>query len=110
MKKYPIIGKHHLFLFKKQGNLIILQKYYKKKFEIYIKSDKMLLVRKMSIRENFDIYFELVEDVRSQADITYRLSDVLFLIICRIISGCNDLEIIVEFGEERLDFLRNIQN
>ena len=64
----------------------------------------------MSIRENFDIYFELVEDVRSQADITYRLSDVLFLIICRIISGCNDLEIIVEFGEERLDFLRNIQN
>ena len=64
----------------------------------------------MSIRENFEIYFELVEDERSQAHITYRLSDVLFLIICGMISGCNDLEVIVEFGEERLDFSRNIQN
>ena len=71
-----------------------------------MKSDKILLVMKMSIRENFDIYFELVEDVRSQAHITYRLSDVLFLIICGMISGCNDLEVIVEFGEERLDFFK----
>ena len=59
---------------------------------------------KMNIRENFDIYFELVKDVRSQAHITYRLSDVLFLIICGMISGCKDLEVIVEFGEEKLDF------
>ena len=66
----------------------------------------MLSVMEMSIRENFDIYFELVEDVRSQAHITYRLSDVLFLIICGMISGCNDLEVIVEFGEERLDFFK----
>lgn len=35
-----------------------------------MKFDKILLVMKMSIRENFDIYFELVEDVRSQAHIT----------------------------------------
>ena len=60
----------------------------------------------MSIRKNFDIYFELVEDVRSQAHITYKLSDVLFLLICGMISGCNDLEVIIEFGEERLDFLK----
>ena len=60
----------------------------------------------MNIRENFDIYFELVKDVRSQAHITYRLSDVLFLIICGMISGCKDLEVIVEFGEEKLDFLK----
>ena len=60
----------------------------------------------MSIRKNFDIYFELVEDTRSKAHITYKLSDVLFLIICGMICGCNDLEVIVEFGEERIDFLK----
>ena len=57
---------------------------------------------KMNIIENFDIYFELVKDVRSQAHIRYRLLDVLFLIICGMISGCKDLEAIIEFGEEKL--------
>ena len=32
----------------------------------------------MDIRESFEIYFELVEDPRSQAHITYKLSDILF--------------------------------
>ena len=64
----------------------------------------MPLVMKMNIRKNFDIYFELVEVVRSQANVTYSMSDVLFLIICGMISGCNDLEVIVEFFEEKLDF------
>ena len=73
---------------------------------LYKKSDKIQLVIKMSIRKNFNIYFELIEDTRSQAHITYKLSDVLFLIICGMICGCNDLEVIVEFGEERIDFLK----
>lgn len=60
----------------------------------------------MDIKGNLDIYFELVEDIRSQAHITYKLSDVLFLIVCGIISGCNDLEVIIEFGEERIEFFK----
>ena len=35
----------------------------------------------MNIKESFDIYFELVEDPRSQAHITYQLSDILFSLI-----------------------------
>ena len=73
---------------------------------LYKKSDKIQLVIKMSIRKNFDIYFELIEDTRSKAHITYKLSDILFLITCGMICGCNDLEVIVEFGEERIDFLK----
>lgn len=60
----------------------------------------------MDIKGNLDIYFELVEDIRSQAHITYKLSDVLFLIVCGMISGCNDLEVIIEFGEERIEFFK----
>ncbi len=60
----------------------------------------------MDIKGNLDIYLELVEDTRSVAHITYKLSDILFLIVCGMLAGCNDLEIIVEFGEERLNFFK----
>lgn len=60
----------------------------------------------MDIKGKLDIYFELVDDIRSQAHITYRLTDILFLIVCGMISGCNDLEIIVEFGEEKIEFFK----
>lgn len=60
----------------------------------------------MDIKGNLDIYFELVDDVRSQAHITYKLSDILFLIVCGMIAGCNDLEIIIEFGEEKIEFFK----
>src|SRR5690625_4234502 len=64
------------------------------------------MVMKMDIKKNLDIYFELVEDVRSQAHITYKLSDVLFLIVCGMIAGCNNLEVIIEFGEEKIEFFK----
>ena len=35
----------------------------------------------MDIKKCFDIYFDLVEDPRSQAHITYQLSDILFLLV-----------------------------
>lgn len=60
----------------------------------------------MDIKKNLDMYFELVEDVRSQAHITYKLSDVLFLIVCGMIAGCNNLEVIIEFGEEKIEFFK----
>ena len=67
-------------------------------------------VMKMDIRESFEIYFELVEDPRSQAHITYKLSDILFMLVTGMLCSCTDLEMIIEFAEEKLDFLKNIQN
>lgn len=60
----------------------------------------------MDIKRNLDIYFELVDDVRRQSHITYKLSDILFLIVCGMIAGCNELEIIIEFAEEKINFFK----
>ena len=60
----------------------------------------------MDIRESFDIYFELVKDPRSQAHITYKLSDILFILVIGMLCNCTDLEMIIEFAEEKLDFLK----
>ena len=63
---------------------------------------------KMDIRESFEIYFELVEDPRSQAHITYKQSDILFMLVKGMLCSCTDLEMIIEFAEEKLDFLKKI--
>ncbi len=60
----------------------------------------------MKIRECLDIYFELVEDPRRNSHITYKLSDILFLIVCGMLCGYTDLEIILEFAEEKTAFLK----
>ena len=46
----------------------------------------------MDIKKSFDIYFDLVEDPRSQAHITYQLSDILFLLVVGMLCNCTDLE------------------
>ena len=63
-------------------------------------------VIRMNIKESFEIYFDLVEDPRSQAHITYQLSDILFLLIIGMLCNCTDLEMIIEFAEEKEDFLK----
>ena len=60
----------------------------------------------MNIKSRLDIFFELVEDPRNQAHITYKLSDILFMLVCGMILGCTDLETIIEFSEERINFLK----
>ena len=60
----------------------------------------------MNIKKRLDIFFELVDDTRSQSHITYKLSDILFMLVWGMISGCTDLEMIIEFSEERINFLR----
>ena len=64
----------------------------------------MSKVMRMEIRENLDIYFSLVEDVRNKSYITYKLSDILFLLVCGMLCGCKDLQEIIELGEERKEF------
>lgn len=51
----------------------------------------------MDIKESLYIYFNSVEDPRSQAHITYQLSDILFLLIIEMLCNCTDLEMIIEF-------------
>ena len=60
----------------------------------------------MEIRESLEIYFSLIEDTRKVSHITYKLSDILFLLICSTLCGCNDIEMILDFAEERMDFFQ----
>ena len=60
----------------------------------------------MNIRESLDIYFGLVEDPRSKAHITYELSDILFLLVSGMLCDCVDLEMVIEFAEEKIEFFK----
>lgn len=59
----------------------------------------------VDIRKTFDIYFSLVTDKRKQANVTYRLSDILFMLLCGVLSGQPDIESILDLSEERIDFI-----
>lgn len=58
----------------------------------------------MEIRESLEVYFSLVEDTRNQSYITYKLSDILFVLVCGMLCGCKELEEIIELVEERFEF------
>ena len=61
----------------------------------------------MSLAEQMAIYFYLVEDTRNKSYTEYKMTDILFLLICGIICGCESAEAIIEFGEEREEFFQN---
>jgi len=58
----------------------------------------------MGIREKLSIYFELVDDNRHRSYITYKLPDIMFMLICGTLCGLVDAEEIIEFAEEREEF------
>lgn len=60
----------------------------------------------MEIRKKFDMYFSLVTDNRKQANVTYRLSDILFMLLCGVLAGQPDIDSILDLSEERIDFIR----
>ncbi|WP_037136695.1 transposase family protein, partial [Rhizobium leucaenae] len=47
-----------------------------------------------------------IEDVRDPWRVAYRLREVLFLVVCGTICDCEDYDLISEWGEQHLDFLR----
>jgi DDE_Tnp_1-associated len=50
--------------------------------------------------------FSQLADGREPWRIMYPLGEVLFLLTCATIAGCDDFDDIVAWGEEHLDFLR----
>ncbi len=49
----------------------------------------------------------VIYDARQQWKVDHKLSDILLLTICAVIAGCEGWEEIEDFGNERLDWLRN---
>ncbi|USD64186.1 ISAs1 family transposase [Vibrio sp. SCSIO 43136] len=59
----------------------------------------------MSI-DAFSEHFGHLTDPRQSAKISYPLFDVLFLVVCAVIAGCEGWEDIEDFGEVHLDWLQ----
>ena len=49
----------------------------------------------------------ILHDPRQSWKVTHKLSDILLLTICAVIAGAEGWEDIADFGEDRLDWLRN---
>ena len=54
--------------------------------------------------------FEECDDIRQEGMIKYTLSEILFLIFCGLLSGCEKYEDIIDFGEFKLDWLRKFSS
>ena len=64
------------------------------------------MVIEMEIKEQMDLYFGIVEDTRDKSYITYKMNDILFIVLCGMLSGCTEIERIVEYAEEKIEFLQ----
>lgn len=64
------------------------------------------MVMIMEIKKQMDLYFGIVEDTRNKSYITYKMNDILFIVICGMLSGCKEIERIVEYAEEKMDFFK----
>ena len=51
-------------------------------------------------------HFGIIDDPREPAKVKFPLDEVLFLVTCATISGCDDYDEIADWGELHLDFLR----
>ncbi|EKC4000841.1 ISAs1 family transposase, partial [Escherichia coli] len=51
-------------------------------------------------------HISIIPDYRQAWKVEYKLSDILLLTICAVISGAEGWEDIEDFGETHLDFLK----
>lgn len=56
--------------------------------------------------EKLMAHISIIPDYRQQWKITHKLSDILLLTICAVISGAEGWEDVQDFGETHLDFLK----
>ncbi|GHW87989.1 Transposase [Vibrio cholerae] len=49
------------------------------------------------------MHFQIIKDYRQESKVEHKLSDIILLTICGVLSGHDD---IIDFGNARLDFLK----
>ena len=62
----------------------------------------------VSRRKSLLDHFSAIKDTRQSCKVMYRLEEVLLLVVCGSICGCDDYDDIVLWGETHLDFLRKL--
>jgi len=59
----------------------------------------------MSVNETFNLYFSIIEDKRSQCDITHSLLSILKLAMLAVLCGIDELDKIIDYGKSKKEFL-----
>ena len=62
----------------------------------------------MSTTMGFLGYFKDLPDPRQSTKVLYPLDEMLLLCLCGVIAGAESFSGIVDYGEEKLDFLRTL--
>ena len=60
---------------------------------------------KMSINETFNLYFCVIEDTRCQSYVKHPLMSILKLVMLGVLCGLDELDKIVDYGKNKIDFL-----
>lgn len=61
-----------------------------------------------AFKKSLEEHFDDVEDYRRSRSIRYRLIDILFITICAVISGANDLKAVALYAQRKQHWLINI--
>ena len=59
---------------------------------------------------SFQSLVSTLEDPRQPARVLYRLDEILLLCLCGVVLGCESFVEIVEYGTEKLGFLRQLSD
>ncbi|MDV2351558.1 ISAs1 family transposase, partial [Vibrio cholerae] len=60
----------------------------------------------MSELINLFMHFQIIKDYRQESKVEHKLSDIILLTICGVLSGHDGWDGIIDFGNARLDFLK----
>lgn len=60
----------------------------------------------MSNNEIFDMYFGIIEDPRCEVNVIHPLVDILKLVMVAVLCGMDELDKIIDYGENKKEFLR----
>nr|BCN21247.1 putative transposase [Vibrio cholerae] len=52
------------------------------------------------------MHFQIIKDYRQESKVEHKLSDIILLTICGVLSGHDGWDGIIDFGNARLDFLK----
>ena len=66
---------------------------------------KCNMVKKMNMNEIFNMYFGIIDDPRCEANVIHPLIDILKLTMVAVLCGMDELDKIVDYGENKRDFL-----
>ena len=59
----------------------------------------------MNENEVFNMYFGIIEDPRCKVNVIHPLIDILKLVMIAVLCGMDELDKIIDYGENKKDFL-----